>query len=900
MKYYIKKILNLIPFFLTITALIPLYGCGSGLDGLLDQPVVIPVSPANVQATDGIYPDKVEITWNSSSGATSYNIYRSADGISYALIAGEVTGLTYNDTSVTLSNPPTYYQYKVTAVNSAGNSGIDSTGTEPDQGYADPTIFMENAPSNVTATDGTIAGTITISWNSLTNATHYRLYKSSSSGGTYTLEQDNITAATYNFSSTAGTTWWFKVSAVDAYSESGMSLPDDGHAMGVPAAIDSANITASDTSSRFIDHILVQWSAATGEGTIAGYNIYGSDTSDGEYTKLNTSLITDLYYDESVEEEGKTRFYKISAVNEAGEGELSSYEAGQTWGTQPAAATGVSATPGSSTAEITITWSASADADGYRVYRADTADGTYVQIGNDLDAVVLTYSDTAGTPGVHYFYRVAAYKEFGGESVWSDPTEGWILAPPEQITGVSATDGTLVGQIIITWNTPSGTVTSYRIYRYTDPDCTLNETIFTPSVLSTNYTDTTSGTGDFYYKVSAVNSAGEGTLSDYDRGNIMVIPSAPANVSASDGVSENSIIISWDAPPEFVTSYIIYRCDTVDGTYSQIASGITALVYEDTTPVFEKVYYYKVSAVNDVGTGPTSNADAGNSETVLSPAAPGDVTASQGVYVTSILVAWDQAERASKYNIYRCSTSDGVYIKIYTSSINEFSYTDTTATAGIHWFYKVTAENNAGESAMGSTAAEGWAMPLADQVTGVSASDGISTTGITVTWSAISDALHYHVYRSGTSDGTYNIIADDLASATYTDSSVDATHHWYYKISAVNPAGEGLQSVSDDGWVIVKAPTGISLNNRSFSSDIDISWTSSTGATGYNIYRSRDQYGEYTMITSSPVSGTSYRDEDVTATLLGTTWWYKLKAVNGDGESAFSSICSVKNYPYPW
>ena len=158
MKSYIKLIKS-ISIFLTITILIPLYGCGHGLGGLLDKPVKIPVSPANVQATDGVYPDKVAVTWDPSSGASSYKVYRSDNNsTTYEEIAEVDSGLMYNDTKVTSSKPPTFYLYRVTAVNRGGDSGLDSFNTETDIGYSDPGVLLQTAPADVTATDGTGVG----------------------------------------------------------------------------------------------------------------------------------------------------------------------------------------------------------------------------------------------------------------------------------------------------------------------------------------------------------------------------------------------------------------------------------------------------------------------------------------------------------------------------------------------------------------------------------------------------------------------------------------------------------------------------------------------------------------------------------------------------------------------
>lgn len=69
---------------------------------------------------------------------------------------------------------------------------------------------------------------------------------------------------------------------------------------------------------------------------------------------------------------------------------------------------------------------------------------------------------------------------------------------------------------------------------------------------------------------------------------------------------------------------------------------------------------------------------------------------------------------------------------------------------------------------------------------------------------------------------------------------------------------------------------------------VDLTWTASTsqGVTGYNVYRATDSGGPYSEITTSPVSGTSYTDNDVAA---GATYYYVATAVAGTEESSYSN-----------
>jgi hypothetical protein len=68
---------------------------------------------------------------------------------------------------------------------------------------------------------------------------------------------------------------------------------------------------------------------------------------------------------------------------------------------------------------------------------------------------------------------------------------------------------------------------------------------------------------------------------------------------------------------------------------------------------------------------------------------------------------------------------------------------------------------------------------------------------------------------------------------------------------------------------------------------VDLSWTASADAVGYNIYRGTTSGGPYTMINSSLDSNTAYTDSTVVS---GTTYYYVATAVNsGSEESGYSN-----------
>ena len=84
-----------------------------------------PPAPTGLNASDGSYSDRVALSWNAASGATSYNIYRNS-----ALLQSGVVGTTYNDFSVARG---VIYTYEVESQNLCGPSSSKST---PNTGYA--------------------------------------------------------------------------------------------------------------------------------------------------------------------------------------------------------------------------------------------------------------------------------------------------------------------------------------------------------------------------------------------------------------------------------------------------------------------------------------------------------------------------------------------------------------------------------------------------------------------------------------------------------------------------------------------------------------------------------------------------------------------------------------------
>jgi fibronectin type 3 domain-containing protein len=151
----------------------------------------------------------VSLAWTGSSGATSYNVYRgtTSGGEGTTPIATGVTNLNYNDSTVV--NGTTYY-YKVAAVNAAGVSSMSN------ETSATPRVVPPPTPANPAASAG--FGSVSLTWNSSQGATSYSIFRGTTAGGEGTTAYATAVSGTSftDNSVTAGTTYFYKVVAVDS------------------------------------------------------------------------------------------------------------------------------------------------------------------------------------------------------------------------------------------------------------------------------------------------------------------------------------------------------------------------------------------------------------------------------------------------------------------------------------------------------------------------------------------------------------------------------------------------------------------------------------------------------------------------------------------------------------
>lgn len=161
--------------------------------------------PTGVAATAG--PTTITISWSASLGANGYNVKRgTASGGPYTQI-GTTGSLSYADSSVTAG---TVYHYVVSSVAPDGES-------QDSLSVSATLIVPPLAPANPAATAGDQE--VTLTWTGSAGATGYRVKRSITSGGPYTLVATPTATPYIDTTVTNFTTYYYVVSSTNAAGE---------------------------------------------------------------------------------------------------------------------------------------------------------------------------------------------------------------------------------------------------------------------------------------------------------------------------------------------------------------------------------------------------------------------------------------------------------------------------------------------------------------------------------------------------------------------------------------------------------------------------------------------------------------------------------------------------------
>jgi fibronectin type 3 domain-containing protein len=376
-------------------------------------------------------------------------------------------------------------------------------------------------------------------------------------------------------------------------------------------------------------------------------------------------------------------------------------------------------------------------------------------------------------------------------------------------------------------------------------------------------------------------------------------PAAPTNLSAA-AFSPTQINLNWTDASTNEDGFKVERSpDNVN--FTRVATlGPNVNAYSDTGLQPETNYYYRVAAFNGTLDSPYSNT-VSVSTTDNPPAAPSGLTAS-AASGSQINLAWaDNSGNEDGFEVQRCA---GAGCTTFTgraeTGAGVTSYADTGLAAGTVYRYRVRAFNASGDSGFTNVAeatTPGGPPPGVPAAPSGLVATAVSSAQVDVTWADNSaNETGFKLYRSTDGVNFFRTATLGANVVSYSDTGRPASTTFYYRVVSYNTEGNSADSNTmaattfPPATVKPAAPTGLVAVALS-GTQIRLTWAdNSTNEDSFRLDRSTDGV-TFTQVFKTGANATTHIDTGLTG---GRTYFYRVRASNDAGNSAYSNTASAR------
>ena len=361
----------------------------------------------------------------------------------------------------------------------------------------------------------------------------------------------------------------------------------------------------------------------------------------------------------------------------------------------------------------------------------------------------------------------------------------------------------------------------------------------------------------------------------------LTVPTMTLKADAASGQP----VISWSKVGG-ATQYEVYRSATGKANSFSIIRRTSALTYTDVNAAAGNTYYYVVRAMKGSGSSAVYSkfSPAQSIQYAITSLNAPSMTLTSAASGQPV-VSWTKVNGAAQYEVYRSATGKANSFSIIRRT-SALTYTDVNAAAGNTYYYVVRAISGSVKSAFCAAQSIQYAITSlnAPTMTLTSAASGQPV----VSWTRVNGAAQYEVYRSATGKANSFSIIRRTAALSYTDTSAAAGTTYYYQVRAINGSVKSAfcpaQSIQY-AVASLNAPT-MTLTSAASGQPV-VSWTKVSGAAQYEVYRSMN--GKNFSIVRR-TAALSYTD---TSAAAGATYYYQVRAINGDVKSDFCAAQSI-------
>ena len=429
------------------------------------------------------------------------------------------------DYTITNNAPVSNLQYWIEAYDNSDN--VDNSVT-----YI--SIITPTPPNTPTVSDGDYTDKVLISWSSVSDANSYIIYRCTSTSTSSSSCSEIGTDSTLSYDdteATAGIIYYYRLKACSSGSGTVICSDYSNYDSGYRAIV-APNTYASDGDG---DKVRILWSSVSGANS---YIIYRSTNSGGVYSKIATYSAPPYVHYDTPPTIGKTYYYRLKACSGSDETGICSDYSDYDSGYRAIVAPSPSASDGTHTDKVSISWSSASGANNYIIYRCTNINSNSCpEIGTDSTS---PYDDTGVTAGIIYYYRLKACSGSSGRgncSIYSSYNQGHraitdapsIAFSPATITAfVRASIGNItvinIGGVVasysiapaitnnLSFNTNTGTISGI-------PSAIASETTYT--VIATNSFGSSTATLSIEVKSFSLDVDGNGTINASNDGLII-------------------------------------------------------------------------------------------------------------------------------------------------------------------------------------------------------------------------------------------------------------------------------------------------------------------------------------------------------------------------------------------
>lgn len=164
----------------------------------------------------------------------------------------------------------------------------------------------------------------------------------------------------------------------------------------------------------------------------------------------------------------------------------------------------------------------------------------------------------------------------------------------------------------------------------------------------------------------------------------------------------------------------------------------------------------------------------------------------------------------------------------------------------------------------------------------------VNKNKVILTWNKSESSEKYFIYRSNNENTGFVKIAETTTTA-YTDSSIPSGVSYYYKVRVYSSLATSDYSNVVRAKLFANAPSSLKAEVKSYNS-VKLTWTASSDATGYEIYRCQTSNGTFNKIATTV--DTYYMNSGIST---GQRYYYKIRAIKDINAGLMKSDGDVNN-----